>query len=212
MATPNWRLLLSWPAHFGDARTQWSAEIRATECISIAELFWKSGGLIQEPTIPTQSPRVLVRGASAEDISGILECLSAAFEPYREAYTPGAFFDTILTHETLRERLDHMQVFAVLSPDGQVVGTIGCNLISPKEGHIRGMAVLPALQGNGLATQLLDHAQSELRRAGCARITLDTTEPLRRAIRFYEKHGFRRSGKITDFFGMALIEYEKPCT
>jgi ribosomal protein S18 acetylase RimI-like enzyme len=189
--------------------TQSSAEICATKCISTAELFWKSGDLIQEPNIPTQSPRVSVRGASAADIPGILECLSAAFEPYRDSYTPGAFLDTVLTPETLNERLVHMQVFVALSPDGQIAGTIACNLIGPKEGHIRGMAVLPALQGNGLATQLLDHAQWELRRVGCARITLDTTEPLRRAIRFYEEHGFRRSGKITDFFGMPLIEYHK---
>jgi ribosomal protein S18 acetylase RimI-like enzyme len=160
-------------------------------------------------TIQTQSPRFSIRGAFAEDIPGILECLSAAFERYRDSYTPGAFLDTILTYETLRERLEHMQVFAALSPEGQIVGTIACNLVSPKEGHIRGMAVLPALQGNGLATQLLDHAQSELRRAGCARITLDTTEPLLRAIHFYEKHGFRRSGRIIDFLGMPLIEYEK---
>jgi N-acetylglutamate synthase-like GNAT family acetyltransferase len=160
-------------------------------------------------TIPTQSPRFSVRGASAEDIPGILECLSVAFEPYRDSYTPGAFLDTVLTPETLNERLVHMQVFVALSPDGQIAGTIACNLISPKEGHIRGMAVLPALHGKGLAAQLLDHAHSELLRKGCTRITLDTTEPLLRAIHFYEKHGFRRSGRIIDFFGMPLIEYEK---
>ncbi len=28
-------------------------------------------------------------------------------------------------------------------------------------------------------------------------------------MRFYEKHGYRRSGRITDFFGMALHEYGK---
>jgi len=28
-------------------------------------------------------------------------------------------------------------------------------------------------------------------------------------MRFYERHGYRRSGKIGDFFGMALIEYVK---
>jgi hypothetical protein len=26
---------------------------------------------------------------------------------------------------------------------------------------------------------------------------------------FYEKNGFRRTGKVTDFFGMPLIEYTK---
>jgi len=29
------------------------------------------------------------------------------------------------------------------------------------------------------------------------------------AIRFYEKHGFRSSGKVSDFFGMPLYEYIK---
>jgi len=29
-------------------------------------------------------------------------------------------------------------------------------------------------------------------------------------MRFYEKHGYRRSGKVSDFFGMPLVEYVKP--
>jgi len=28
-------------------------------------------------------------------------------------------------------------------------------------------------------------------------------------MRFYEKHGYRRSGKTRDFFGMPLIEHQK---
>jgi hypothetical protein len=40
-------------------------------------------------------------------------------------------------------------------------------------------------------------------------VSLDTTEPLRRAMRFYERNGYQRSGKVTDFFGMTLIEYIK---
>ncbi|HTC94503.1 MAG TPA: hypothetical protein VK699_13775 [Terriglobales bacterium] len=47
------------------------------------------------------------------------------------------------------------------------------------EGHLRGMAVLPYWRGTGLA------------------------------VKFYEKNGYRRSGKIADFFGMPLIEYLK---
>jgi len=30
-------------------------------------------------------------------------------------------------------------------------------------------------------------------------------------MRFYEKHGYRRSGKVSDFFGMPLVEYVKQC-
>ena len=71
------------------------------------------------------------------------------------------------------------------------------------------MAVLPTWRGKGLAKQLLSLAESELGSHNCSRITLNTTEPLLRAMSFYEKHGYRRSGLISDFFGMPLIEYEK---
>jgi ribosomal protein S18 acetylase RimI-like enzyme len=57
------------------------------------------------------------------------------------------------------------------------------------------MAVLPSMHGSGIASQLLSRAESELHQRKCTRITLDTTEPLLRAMRFYEKHGYRRSGK-----------------
>jgi hypothetical protein len=36
------------------------------------------------------------------DDAGILDCLSAAFDPYRAQYTPAAYEDTVLTRETLR--------------------------------------------------------------------------------------------------------------
>jgi ribosomal protein S18 acetylase RimI-like enzyme len=52
-------------------------------------------------------------------------------------------------------------------------------------------------------------AEAELAARSCQQITLDTTEPLQRAMRFYESHGYQRSGKVTDFFGMPLHEYVK---
>ncbi len=71
------------------------------------------------------------------------------------------------------------------------------------------MGVLPEWQGRGVAKLLLDRAETELKQLGCKRITLDTTEPLIPAMRFYERNGFRRTGRISDFFGMPLIEYAK---
>ncbi len=136
-------------------------------------------------------------------------CLREAFEEFRDRYTPDAFLDTILTPKALRERLEKMSVFVAVNSANQIVGTIACNAVSSEEGHLRGMAVLPSIRGAGIAAQLLREAESELRSRGFARITLDTTDPLQRAMRFYEKHGYRRSGRITDFFGMPLMEYEK---
>lgn len=151
----------------------------------------------------------MIRRALTRDSDGILRCLRLAFEPYRRSYTEAAFADTVLTNETIGERLSATRVFVAISEQNEVVGTIGCRVVSPEEGHLRGMAVVPAWQGSGIAERLLLRAERELRNSGCLRVKLDTTEPLRRAIRFYEQHGFRTSGKVTDFFGMPLYEYIK---
>ena len=152
---------------------------------------------------------VLIRKATPADAGAILECLRSAFEPYRSRYTPDGYRDTTLTAETIHERLASMSVLVAVNPDGEIVGTIACGVASPGVGHLRGMAVLPTWQGAGVAALLLEAAERELRDKGCSLVTLDTTEPLERARRFYEKHGYRPSGRVSEFFGMPLVEYVK---
>src|SRR5216684_95368 len=158
--------------------------------------------------VPQQSATISIRRATSEDAPGILACLCEAFEDHRALYTPDAFLDSRLTPETIHERLARTIVFVAVSPSRQIAGTIACNVVNHDEGHLRGMAVCPAWRGTGLASQLLSHAESELRRRKCTRITLDTTEPLKRAMRFYEKHGYRRSGKITNFYDRPFFEVQ----
>ena len=150
-----------------------------------------------------------VRKATSADASSILACLSAAFEVYRDSYTPAAFADTILTPERMQKRLQEMTVFVATEKSGEIVGTIACSVVNPEEGHIRGMAILPTAQGSGIAARLLTRAEAHFRQRNCKRISLDTTAPLTRAIRFYERSGFSPSEKVQDFFGMPLYEYVK---
>lgn len=148
-----------------------------------------------------------IQRAAAKDGQAILACLAAAFAPYRDQYTPDAFADTVLDSATVQERIRDMCLFLAMS-EGTIVGTIGCKA-NGQEGHLRGMAVLPGWQGTSTASSLLEVAEAELRRAGCKLVTLDTTEPLQRAIRFYQRHGYVASGRASDFFGMELFEYRK---
>ena len=148
-----------------------------------------------------------IRNATPADARGILNCLRAAFEPYRERYTRDGYVDTVLTPTSLEQRLAAMTVLVAAGESGQVVGTIACAAAGPGEGHIRGMAVLPEWQGTGVAQRLLESAIGELEARGCTRVTLDTTEPLERAVRFYRRNGFQPSGVVRDFFGMPLFEY-----
>ena len=158
--------------------------------------------------MPSPARIISVRRANSGDATAILHCLATAFEPFRTRYTAAGFTDTILTAQTVQQRLASMTLF-VAESEGRVVGSIGCAAVSSDEGHLRGMAVLPEAQGSPAAQLLLQAAERELRARGCSRVTLDTTAPLERAMRFYEKNGYRRSGKVSDFFGMPLYEYEK---
>jgi GNAT superfamily N-acetyltransferase len=153
---------------------------------------------------------ISIRKASAEDSEGILACLHAAFAPYESRYTPAAYEDTVLTPQSLQKRLQTMSVLVAHS-GGSVIGTITC-AVSGDEGHLRGMAVRPDWQGKNVAHLLLEAAERELRDKRCRRVTLDTTAPLERAMHFYEKYGYRKSGRVSDFFGMPLHEYVKTLT
>ena len=161
------------------------------------------GAVFMECSLRAYS-RYTVRRATMDDVPSILGCLEEAFAPYRAQYTPGAYADTVGTPESLRKRFDTMTLFVAVADS--VIGTIGAELVGGGEGHLRGMAVVPAYQGRGVARALLDAAIADLRERGCARVTLDTTAPLDRAIHFYESHGFRATGSVKDFFGMPLYE------
>lgn len=155
-------------------------------------------------------PTFVVRLSVEADVTAVLKCLAEAFAPYKHNYTAEAFLDTVLSPETIKYRMKNMKIFVAESQStGEIVGTVACNLLTPDEGHIRGMAVLSSFQGAGIAQQLLDHAQAEMLAQKCVRITLDTTAPLKRAMCFYQKNGFQASGRVTDFFGMRLYEYIK---
>jgi ribosomal protein S18 acetylase RimI-like enzyme len=152
-------------------------------------------------------PHIAIRKARAEDGNAILECLAAAFAEYRDQYSILAFADTVLDAESVERRLAEMVVFVAIG-DLRVAGTIGCS-VHGVEGHLRGMAVRPEWQGMGVASALLAAAETELEKCGCSYVTLDTTGPLIRAMRFYEKRGFRPTGKVSDFYGMRLLHYRK---
>jgi predicted N-acetyltransferase YhbS len=149
-----------------------------------------------------------VRPAEPRDAAAISECLKDAFEPYRSQYTSDGFSDTVLTGDAALRRMQQMSVL-VAEDDGKVVGTIGYQSGADNEGHLRGLAVLHAAQGKGVAAQLMKAAEDGLRKCGCRRVTLDTTRPLTRAQTFYERRGYRPTGIVTDFFGMELVEYDK---
>lgn len=151
-----------------------------------------------------------IRRAEFYDAISIHEVILAAFEEYRHYYTPEGFADTVMSEEATIERMKEMTLYVVIDQNGTVVGTIGWQKVSEKEGHIRGMAVLPERQGkNSPATALLQAVEDDARSRGCSFLTLHTTAPLKRAQNFYKKCGFKETGKTGDFYGSVIYEYVK---
>jgi N-acetylglutamate synthase-like GNAT family acetyltransferase len=150
-----------------------------------------------------------IRPALISDAEEIQACLRTAFGNFLDSYTREAFRDTVPTLEDVRERFHSMSLFVAEDRQRKVIGTVAWYLKSREEGYLRGMAVLPEWQGKGVAQQLLQTAEADIRSHGCSRVGLDTTDPLERAIHFYEKQGYRRTGNIEDFFGMPLHEFVK---
>jgi predicted N-acetyltransferase YhbS len=153
--------------------------------------------------------RVTIRRAELKDIPGVIHCLTAAFEPYRESYTPDGFRDTVPTAEDAQRRLKEMTILIAEDGSSSIIGSISYQVFNSCEGHLRGMAVIPEFQGKGVANRLLWAAEAALRKLGRSRVTLDTTLPLRRATRFYMQHDYKATGITKDFFGMPLFEFEK---
>jgi N-acetylglutamate synthase-like GNAT family acetyltransferase len=100
-----------------------------------------------------------IRKARNGDWKGILDCLAAAFAPVRDAYTPEAFLDTILTSDSVKRRLQDMVLFVAVQHYGNVIGTIGCKVVDAAEGHLRGMSVRAECQGSCVSAELLSHAE-----------------------------------------------------
>jgi GNAT superfamily N-acetyltransferase len=93
--------------------------------------------------------------------------------------------------------------------DGAVVGTV--SVVPRGESlYLRGMAVLPAARGRGLGEALLSRVEEFAAAHGYERLWLSTTPFLSRAIRLYERAGFRRSDDGPhELFGTPLFTMEK---
>lgn len=65
------------------------------------------------------------------------------------------------------------------------------SLVSEAVGHVAQLCVAPASRGRGLGSELLRQAIRGFAEAGCDAVSLTVTASNSRAIRLYERHGFR---------------------
>ncbi|HEX3926264.1 MAG TPA: GNAT family N-acetyltransferase [Streptosporangiaceae bacterium] len=122
------------------------------------------------------------------------------------AEAPGSFGSTLEQEQTLgdeewRAMMRRGAVF-VVAARGAVGGVAaGIRRPDPAERGLGAMWVAPPWRGRGVAARLADAVIDWARQEGAARLGLWAPADNPRACRFYERQGFRSSGKTRPFPG-----------
>ena len=107
------------------------------------------------------------------------------------------------------ERIAEGPVWIALQASG-VVGTASA-VVKGKGLYVRGMAVVPSMQGQRIGLRLLERVEAFALEGGFRRMFLSTTPFLRSAIRMYQHFGFHRSREGPhDLYGTPLFTMQKP--
>ena len=146
--------------------------------------------------------------AAAEDAPAIVSVLDEAFAEYRPLYTEKGFSTTTPGIDQIGTRMNEGPMWVALS-DEIVVGTVSA-VTREKSLYIRGMAVLPSTRGKRIGELLLQEIEAYAAERGIKRLFLSTTPFLSRAIKLYERYGFKRCADgPNELFGTPLFTMEK---
>jgi len=158
--------------------------------------------------MPKGISNIAVRMALPDDVSSIVSVLHQSFAEYEPLYTAAGFAATTAGNVQMQERMSEGPVWVALQ-DETIVGTVSA--VSKGDAlYIRGMAIIPTARGQGIGELLLEEIESFARRQSYQRLVLSTTPFLSRAIRLYERAGFRRSSEGPhDLFGTTLFSMAK---
>jgi ribosomal protein S18 acetylase RimI-like enzyme len=146
--------------------------------------------------------RAVVRGWTADDVDPLVRVFSRAYaDPHDvRAFAPGG---------TDAEWLDYLMglvagpgcgdmvrsaSFVSTSDAGEPDAAILSTMLSRDTGHIAQIAVDPAAQGRGLATELIERAVTALAERQFRQVTLLVSDENRKAARIYARLGFRERG------------------
>src|SRR5579883_2311422 len=129
-------------------------------------------------------------------------CIAFTQDTHRLTEGPKAVFEGAVGYiERMREKLaaDPMScLFAWLK--GEVVGQVNLGVFGPDPsiGYINVFYVTPERRGTGIASEMERYACARLRAAGFSEARLSVAWANKRAVRFYEKHGWSDLGERQD--------------
>jgi GNAT superfamily N-acetyltransferase len=142
-----------------------------------------------------------IRTFATTDSEAILDLIAE----YR-AEDHGILVDRSVIAATLRDFASSAQdrIFVAEIAD-EVVGYLAIHwvpfpMIQGWEAYISDLIVRQSLRGAGIGRRLLERAESEARKRGCARLMLNNSKTTQSFVRgFYPKHGFREREGFANF-------------
>jgi putative acetyltransferase len=133
-----------------------------------------------------------VRFVREADVPRVLEIVRAVLEEFGLRFGEGATTDDDLASLPASYSARGGAFWVAEGEGGEILGTCGAFPVAPQTYELRKMYLVPAARGLGLGKALLDACLAWARAQGGARMVLDTTEKMDRAIAFYENSGFVR--------------------
>ncbi len=131
---------------------------------------------------------VVIRPAKLFDIPDVVRIER---ESFREEYPRGVFLVFLENNP---------DTFLVAEHNGRVVGYVMGYLRPDLEGHIMSIAVDPSYRGNGIGSALLTEVIERLINKGARYIGLEVRVSNEKAIKLYERFGFKRIKRIIGYY------------
>src|SRR5882672_11843302 len=158
-----------------------------------------------------EGEQIEIRLAVPNDAEAIAVVLLESFVEFKAIYTDEGIAATTVTSQNVLDRFREGPLWVAVS-GGEIIGTASA-VLKDETGdslYVRGMAVLPSARGRGVGRSLLNELDRYAVAHNCNRMFLSTTPFLDRAIRLYERFGFRRTDEGPhDLFGTPLFTMEK---
>jgi putative acetyltransferase len=131
-------------------------------------------------------PDLIIRPMEPADLSETLDVWVAAWQAAYPAIDFNARRGWTADRIAELERTGSRSL--IVLQNGRIVGAM---VVNPDTGYLDQIVVATDLQGAGIAEMLL----AEARRLSPSKLDLHVNQDNGRAIRFYEKHGFRKTGE-----------------
>jgi ribosomal-protein-alanine N-acetyltransferase len=129
-----------------------------------------------------------IRLVQRRDVPDLLAIENVQFP---EPWTKNMLLDEISNVETRR--------YTVAVLDGRIIGYLGVMFVLD-DLHINTLGTLPAFEGRGVATSLMDDAWRDAKERGVKRATLEVAASNHRAQRLYYRYGFKPVGVRKNYY------------